>query len=170
MLQPITETESDGFSLRSPSKQQALVLKQRRRTPPSGSGRKRRCWRVGLPSKPRPPEYELVAAPFSHHAVCSGERPCGGIVCPPSERTRRSSKACAAHRASRPLTTNSNVALSSRSRHHSAKCMMRNQACRINSRLEPTGQKRLPGPVGSPSKLNGAVVKRSCISSSVSGP
>ena len=50
------------------------------------------------------------------------------------------SKACAAHRATRPLTTNSNVALSSRPRHHSAKCMMRNQACRINSRLEPTGR------------------------------
>ncbi len=38
-LQPRIETESDVRVRHSPSKQQALMLKYRRRTPPSGSGR-----------------------------------------------------------------------------------------------------------------------------------
>ena len=82
-LQPITETESDGSSLRSPSKQQVLVLKQRRRTPPSGSGRKASLLACRLTLQASAARVRARGGPFSHYAVCSGERPCGGIVCPP---------------------------------------------------------------------------------------
>jgi hypothetical protein len=63
-LQPITETESDVPTGHLPSKQQPLVLKQRRRTPPSGSGLKTPRGVSAHPPKPRPPEHELVAALF----------------------------------------------------------------------------------------------------------